>query len=1180
MKKVIFLSIFICSILTSFCQTGADFGTRTANIRDLEDDFGADVNSASKTTWAFIVASKWAQNLWDANGVPYTDVNNSDQSHKIDYTQQYAQINISQKDFEVGKEIDWLNFSSANPTPIIIYDGNTKYNFSIAELISIVNTTYTINAPNSTDATIHSILHPSKFEVKYKDIFPNVSQFNDETLKFTVSKIITASSNNHYTILSFVTRYANTPIFTIGPHSVNSTKLDGLFINGNNSNFKYVSKMHNGYYDGNGFGLCPQAIGYPESSFRATISDMFLLNNSNNVKISSVNINGNSTNQYFEGEHLESGQDAGLQFGHNGVYFWRSKNVTLKDCRFEFMGFDGVNIYDPIHSNFNSGPSNYLLENINCNYNTRNGISIVSIDGILISKCKFTNTGKAVSSFGNIPSNQGINPYQGSFLSGYLPNNIQSKPTAGIDIEPENDNVINGIVKESEIRNNYRAEIVSDNLTDVYNPVNPNDFAKDWTFEDCLIEDENGGNDVWIRHRKFLFKNCNINTGFIGGCNATQIGDETKFEGCKFSNRTSLNTVIPNNYLINSQSVARRLTFDNCDFNIYGNNKIAFNIIPPNGVSNEEDYNIMKNCRVNYDGVFANTNLLETLYGFVFKGSNSITSYEPNGLRRIQLCNTIFEGSNDACNPSQFILDGRINLYHHQQLSNKFILGRRYSGTSLLNDGFCNIELNNSSVFQALTTNSTIPVEVQILKNSQIICNSSSSLTFSNANINHLGTIICKSGSFLKPTNSNFYATSSNKPVFYIDQNCSWGINPIYNSYFNSSNFSLNSNYFDTQYQNSINLPYNYPAKIDGGNPNISSAYSSSNNEAINLPNACTFINIPSSFSFTPKLYSLEKEANPPTGAQGDFAFQIKFKADPYFANGVFRDQNLIWFGAGSNNTKFAINLAGNGGYIFTRINNTVMYGNINGGGNYIDSKCHTVCVMRSNGELKIYVDGIFIKQQSFPYSTHSLSIPSTSPNYFYIGADNQLPYTFNGWIGDVAIWKRALTQEEICYNSHNKNYQDETDLVANWKMNEDSGTEIKDNTLLPANGNLAVTSNCNSSASWVSQLTIGDCSGVNFGHFKYQENSTNESDYLEESPIAIYPNPNTGSFNLDISKLENSATVTLLDITGKIVFKKEYSKIEVLSTQVINGGYLTKGMYTIVVRSSESVYTSKVVIQ
>ncbi len=890
----LFLNTFLIGI-NHIANAQADFGTKTATSVNLSVFGGlpSSPSDISNDTWAFIKASKWAQNLWDKNGIPY-DATGANLSDQINTTSYYPKIVLFGGNYLVGKEIDWTNFNSVigNTTPIKFRNQGVTTNTTITSLATILNTTYTItasdtysgtvlistarqNANNLFVSTIANAGTDFYFSVKYKDIFQGCNTLNDKYLDFLISyeviSKIPVGTGYEFIFRRFIRRYDQTPIFQIddelAPVPVVKV-LDGLEIEGvlNSTTISYEANMHNGFYEETGKAVCPICDENSEANYQVAISDMFQINNSLNVRVANIKVNGNSPNIYFEGLHIESTSDAGTQFGHNGIKFWVSKNISVENCDFNFMGLDGINIYDPIHitdasfPGFNQNPSKYYISNCKSIFNRRQGCTVSAVDGINIEHSEFSNTGEAITAL-SAPPNQAQSPYTfdielspgNTITLPCIPNILHSKPSAGMDIEPEGDNVKNGIVTECIFKNNYRCEIVADGNGDVYNPTEPENYGINWEFKECLIEDDHHqGPGILIWQRQYLFDDCDINTGFLNGCKASILGHETKFTNCRFSDKTTSGSITDNQNLINSEQNALRLTFDNCKFNVFGAMHHAFNINPAVTSTNtpllqENDYNIMKNCEVTYYSSSSSDDKLENLYGFRFQGNNRIVSFDNTNYKIIRLCNSIFEGSTSSCTPNNFDIDGKVLLYFHSQLDNKFTTGRVYAGSGSHDDGYFNFNIENEAQLTADRALSSDPlVSIDINKNVQFNNKFNGSIRIQNCNAILKGKLINHKNSYINFDNTHFYSTLSDNPFFYFDANAYYGIYPTPSIGFNT-NYSL-----------STALSGNVPPCIQGGNTQANGFHCS----------PVIYSNISTNGAF-PIMYNLV-----PNGAQFDFTFQ------------------------------------------------------------------------------------------------------------------------------------------------------------------------------------------------------------------------------------------------------------------------------------------------------------------
>ncbi|MEP6795447.1 MAG: T9SS type A sorting domain-containing protein [Saprospiraceae bacterium] len=82
----------------------------------------------------------------------------------------------------------------------------------------------------------------------------------------------------------------------------------------------------------------------------------------------------------------------------------------------------------------------------------------------------------------------------------------------------------------------------------------------------------------------------------------------------------------------------------------------------------------------------------------------------------------------------------------------------------------------------------------------------------------------------------------------------------------------------------------------------------------------------------------------------------------------------------------------------------------------------------------------------------------------------------------------------------------------------------------------------------------------------------------IANNDFSVFPNPSNGNFTLKLdSKLKGSANLKVYDLSGKIYLNE---KINLVSLQNINTNKLGSGLYMLVLKTNENMYTTKFVIQ
>lgn len=124
-------------------------------------------------------------------------------------------------------------------------------------------------------------------------------------------------------------------------------------------------------------------IGTKESQLSGSMGDMFALNRVKNIFL--VGRGDNYVGRYTETE--ETGRNVNGKYGGIGVGIGNSENIAIKNITFANNGMDGACLggdYRPAH--------NIWFEDCVFDRNTRQGVSIISADGVYFKNCTFSRT--------------------------------------------------------------------------------------------------------------------------------------------------------------------------------------------------------------------------------------------------------------------------------------------------------------------------------------------------------------------------------------------------------------------------------------------------------------------------------------------------------------------------------------------------------------------------------------------------------------------------------------------------------------------------------------------------------------------------------------------------------------------------------------------------------------------
>jgi len=164
---------------------------------------------------------------------------------------------------------------------------------------------------------------------------------------------------------------------------------------------KYDNGLYYGafYNDKEKFALpkCTPTTRNFDIKFAAQVGGAVYINNSTDVSIKNIELDGNLDNMILGGNW----GDVGRQLFHVGIFMNEGRNIRLQNIHVHHFALDGLE---------NIGANNLFFENVVTEYNGRQGFSWVDGDSLIAKNCKFNHTGRM---------------------------SIHSSPAAGIDIEPE-----------------------------------------------------------------------------------------------------------------------------------------------------------------------------------------------------------------------------------------------------------------------------------------------------------------------------------------------------------------------------------------------------------------------------------------------------------------------------------------------------------------------------------------------------------------------------------------------------------------------------------------------------------------------------------------------------------------------------------------------------------------------
>ena len=310
------------------------------------------------------------------------------------------------------------------------------------------------------------------------------------------------------------------------------------------------------------------------------------------------------------------------------------------------------------------------------------------------------------------------------------------------------------------------------------------------------------------------------------------------------------------------------------------------------------------------------------------------------------------------------------------------------------------------------------------------------------------------------------------------------------------------------------------------------------NNDYVEVPNDLNTIGT-GDFTIEAWVRGLESEQQ---------AYPVILSNSPSFPNGCVMFFHNIW---GSSNYKMLCIQFGGQNHLL--VNNGTFNGSI------LDGECHHVAITRQSGLLSFYVDGSLIGTYN---STVNQSL-SSSRNVAWIGHDfgSSANDPLKGSISEVRIWDRARTASEIL-NGMNSGFSASTpNLLAYWELNEGTGQLVVDK-VSGNNGNLGSSINSDVNDQTWGAATCGNIVSVEEEEFN--------------NKVTIYPNPNSGQFQISIENNTKDALIEVYDVVGNIIERR-----------ITNGNQTTvdisnqaKGVYFVKVKQNDTVIVEKMIVK
>ncbi len=99
-------------------------------------------------------------------------------------------------------------------------------------------------------------------------------------------------------------------------------------------------------------------------------------------------------------------------------------------------------------------------------------------------------------------------------------------------------------------------------------------------------------------------------------------------------------------------------------------------------------------------------------------------------------------------------------------------------------------------------------------------------------------------------------------------------------------------------------------------------------------------------------------------------------------------------------------------------------------------------------------------------------------------------------------------------------------------------------------------------------------------GMYKYSGLATSLKPVAEKANFEVYPNPSNGSVSFTMPAAKNGATIEVIDALGKVVYSEKAFSTTVGDKKQLHLDFLSKGLYTVSVKTSTESTFGKIVLQ
>lgn len=174
---------------------------------------------------------------------------------------------------------------------------------------------------------------------------------------------------------------------------------------------------------------------------------------------------------------------------------------------------------------------------------------------------------------------------------------------------------------------------------------------------------------------------------------------------------------------------------------------------------------------------------------------------------------------------------------------------------------------------------------------------------------------------------------------------------------------------------------------------------------------------------------------------------------------------------------------------------------------------------------------------------------------------------------GNNFIYRDTLNLPEGCYTFH---FLDTGQDGIDWWANNDGSGYVR---IVNPNGGFHKLFEADYGKDIWHQFTVGYQQGVEIPDVQCDESVSNESEIEDRNTVTVYPNPNKGSFKLDVSLWQSSEIeVSVLNSMGQQVYQTRYPRTVSQVFDLDLG--LSAGVYFVKINTANSQYIRSIVVE